>query len=51
MDAWTLNAEEPALRADLRRLIQAGCDQITTDDPDILGAMVRDIGGEIASCP
>lgn len=50
VDAWTLNAEEPDLRADLRRLIQAGCDQITTDDPDILGAMVRDIGGEIASC-
>jgi glycerophosphoryl diester phosphodiesterase len=46
VDAWTLDADRPGLRADLARLIGAGCHQITTNDPEALEPIVR----EIAAC-
>ena len=46
VDAWTINANRPNLRQDLRRLLDAGCHQITTNDPEEL----RPIVAEIAAC-
>lgn len=50
VDAWTLDADEPDLRADLRRLVEAGCHQITSNDPDDLQPIVQDIVREIVPC-
>lgn len=36
IDAWTVDANRPDVRAVLDRLIAAGCRQITTDDSEIL---------------
>lgn len=46
IDAWTIDAGRPDLRAVLARLIAAGCRQITTNDPDTLAPLVE----EIAAC-
>lgn len=46
VDAWTLDADTPELEAKLRRLIEAGCAQITTNDCEALAPMVE----EIAAC-
>jgi len=36
VDAWTIDADHPHLIDVLRRLIDAGCHQITSNDPDRL---------------
>ena len=41
VDAWTVDADRPNLRDDLARLVAAGVDQITTNDPIVLEAMLR----------
>ena len=46
VDAWTIDADRAEVRDVLRRLIEAGCDQITTNDPDALAPLVA----EIAAC-
>ena len=46
VDAWTIDADLPNLRHVLRRLIAAGCHQITSNDPEALRPMVE----EIAAC-
>lgn len=46
VDAWTLDAHRPNLREELRRLMAAGCGQITSNDPELLAPIIQ----EIASC-
>ncbi|MBK7471345.1 MAG: hypothetical protein IPI73_12675 [Betaproteobacteria bacterium] len=46
VDAWTIDADLPDLRNVLRRLIAAGCHQITSNDPEALRPIVE----EIAAC-
>ena len=46
VDAWTIDADLPDLRNVLRRLIAAGCHQITSNDPEALRPLVE----EIAAC-
>ena len=46
VDVWTLDANRKGLRRDLRRLVEAGCHQITTNDPDALRPIIE----EIAAC-
>jgi glycerophosphoryl diester phosphodiesterase len=46
VDVWTLDADRKGLREDLRRLVEAGCHQITTNDPDALRPLIE----EIAAC-
>ncbi|WP_342363886.1 glycerophosphodiester phosphodiesterase [Terrarubrum flagellatum] len=43
VDAWTIDANRPHLRDDLRRLIEAGCGQITSNDPDILFPIIEEL--------
>lgn len=43
VDVWTLDADRPDLRRDLRRVIEAGCHQITSNDPDALHPLVEEI--------
>jgi glycerophosphoryl diester phosphodiesterase len=43
IDAWTVDASRPDLRAVLARLIAAGCRQITTNDPETLAPLVEEI--------
>ena len=43
VDAWTIDADRAELRHVLRRLIDAGCDQITSNDPDVLTPLVAEI--------
>jgi glycerophosphoryl diester phosphodiesterase len=40
IDAWTIDADDPALDATLARVIEAGCAQITSNDPDHLAPIV-----------
>ncbi|MDX6749392.1 glycerophosphodiester phosphodiesterase [Geminicoccaceae bacterium 1502E] len=47
VDCWTIDPGRPDLEGVLRRLIGAGADQITTNDPEALEPMIR----SIASCP
>jgi glycerophosphoryl diester phosphodiesterase len=42
VDAWTIDANRPSLGADLCRLINAGVDQITSNDALLLDSMVRE---------
>jgi glycerophosphoryl diester phosphodiesterase len=42
VDVWTIDADRPDLTRDLQRLIQAGCHQITTNDPDILAVILQE---------
>lgn len=46
VDAWTIDADRPALRRVLHRLIAAGVHQITSNDPERLRPMIE----EIAAC-
>jgi glycerophosphoryl diester phosphodiesterase len=46
VDVWTIDADRANLRQVLQRLIRAGCDQITTNDPEVLASLVA----EIAAC-
>ncbi|HET6469795.1 MAG TPA: glycerophosphodiester phosphodiesterase family protein [Geminicoccaceae bacterium] len=43
IDAWTVDPDRPNLRADLAALIEAGCHQITTNNPDALTPIIREI--------
>jgi glycerophosphoryl diester phosphodiesterase len=43
VDAWTVDPTRPNVRSDLRRLVEAGCDQITTNDPESLGSMLQEL--------
>jgi glycerophosphoryl diester phosphodiesterase len=43
IDVWTLDANRPDLHRDLRRVIEAGCDQITSNDPDALYPLIEEI--------
>ncbi|MEJ1158445.1 glycerophosphodiester phosphodiesterase [Prosthecomicrobium sp. N25] len=42
VDAWTVDADRPDLLAVLRRLIGAGCRQITTNDPLALAPLIEE---------
>ena len=41
VDAWTIDADLPELNEVLRRLIDAGVHQITSNDPEHLGRLLR----------
>jgi hypothetical protein len=43
VDAWTLDADRPNLRHELRCVIEAGCHQVTSNDPDVLCALIEEI--------
>jgi glycerophosphoryl diester phosphodiesterase len=43
VDCWTLDAGRPRLREDIALLLQAGCNQITTNDPDALKTVIREL--------
>jgi glycerophosphoryl diester phosphodiesterase len=43
VDAWTIDADHPQLSAVLRRLIDAGCRQITSNDPERLTRVIEEI--------
>ncbi len=43
VDAWTIDVAGPAIRDDLRRLLAAGVDQITTNEPDALGSIIGEL--------
>jgi len=43
VDAWTLDADLPQLTEVLRTLIDAGCHQITSNDPERLAGIVGDM--------
>ena len=40
VDAWTIDADHPHLNDVLQRLIDAGCDQITSNDPEHLSRLI-----------
>ena len=46
VDVWTIDADRPGLRAQLSALVDAGCTQVTSNDPDILQPILE----EIATC-
>lgn len=43
VDAWTIDTTLPTVRDDLRTLLDLGVDQITTNEPDLLGPLIEDI--------
>ncbi len=43
VDAWTIDTNRPAVRDVLRTLIGLGVDQITTNEPDLLGPIIEEI--------
>jgi glycerophosphoryl diester phosphodiesterase len=43
VDCWTIDADRPSLRGVLRRVVGAGCDQITTNDPVALAPILAEI--------
>jgi glycerophosphoryl diester phosphodiesterase len=43
VDAWTVDADHPELNTVLRRLIDAGCHQITSNDPEHVAAIIGEI--------
>jgi glycerophosphoryl diester phosphodiesterase len=43
VDAWTIDADLPDLRDVLRRLIAAGCHQLTSNDPEALRPIVEEV--------
>jgi len=45
VDVWTIDANRPGLRKVLGRVIAAGCHQITSNDPEMLGPLVEEIAG------
>ena len=46
VDVWTIDADRTGLRDQLAVLIDAGCTQVTSNDPDILQPLLE----EIAAC-
>jgi glycerophosphoryl diester phosphodiesterase len=42
-DVWTFDADRRDLRQDLSRVMEAGCHQITSNDPDALWALLEEI--------
>jgi glycerophosphoryl diester phosphodiesterase len=46
VDAWTIDADHPDLSKVITTLIDLGCHQITSNDPDQLAAVI----GELAPC-
>jgi len=51
VDAWTIDADHPQLTDVLRRLIRAGCHQITSNDPERLGTIIEELGNEPMPAP
>ena len=47
VDAWTIDADRPQLHDVLQRLIGAGCQQITTNDPETLAPLVNEIAAHM----
>lgn len=43
VDVWTLDANRSNLQQDLRRVIEAGCHQITSNDPEALQPLIEEI--------
>jgi glycerophosphoryl diester phosphodiesterase len=43
VDAWTIHSTHPKIRAVLRALVDAGCHQITTNGPDALLPMLKEL--------
>ena len=43
VDCWTIDANRPGLRGVLDSVIAAGCHQITSNDPEVLGPLVEEI--------
>lgn len=43
VDAWTIDADHPRLHDVLRTLIASGCQQITSNDPELLAAIVDEL--------
>jgi glycerophosphoryl diester phosphodiesterase len=43
VDAWTVDPDRPEIGRVLRRLVQAGCHQITTNDPEALDALLTEL--------
>ena len=43
VDAWTVDPTRPNIREVLRRLVEAGCHQITTNAPDALLPMLQEV--------
>lgn len=43
VDAWTIDTTRPAVRDVLATLLGLGIDQITTNEPDLLGPLIEDI--------
>ena len=39
VNCWTVNAEE-----DMKKMMELGVDCITTDNPDVLGNIIKDAG-------
>jgi len=44
VDAWTVDADRASLDIVLRRLIDAHCSQITSNDPELLAERIRQLG-------
>jgi glycerophosphoryl diester phosphodiesterase len=40
VDAWTIDADYPGLNDALRRLIELGCNQITSNDPEQIAGII-----------
>jgi glycerophosphoryl diester phosphodiesterase len=51
VDAWTIDADRHDLEGTLRRLIAAGCHQITSNDPRALAPLVEAIAQETKRSP
>lgn len=43
VDAWTVDSTRPEIRNVLRALVEAGCNQITTNEPDVLLPLLKEI--------
>lgn len=43
VDAWTLDPTTPGIVASLRTLSSLGCDQITTNDPETIETILKDL--------
>ncbi len=43
IDVWTIDADRPNLRQDLKTIVSLGCDQITTNDPVRLDELLREL--------
>jgi hypothetical protein len=50
IDVWTIDADRAGLNDDLRRVIDAGCHQITSNDPVALARIVAEIVAGARRC-